>query len=80
MEERIIILELYKILSIVNGSIGSCHLIRIEYKEVSIHWFSSSCSSEDVRFLVLNDKVDKREGLETFFSVIVLCMEGKGFK
>jgi hypothetical protein len=76
----IIIPKLCKVLSVVNSGIGPCHLTRIGHEEVPIHWLSSSCSSKGIRFLVLDDEMDKGEGSEAFFGVKVSCMKGEGFK
>jgi hypothetical protein len=55
----------------------SHQLIRIGYEEVPIYLFSNSSSSKDVRFLILDSKIDKEERPKAFFSVKVACIKGK---
>jgi hypothetical protein len=58
----------------------SCQSIRIGYKEVPIYSFSKSSSSEDVRFLFLDSKIDEEEGSKAFFSIEVACMKREEVK
>jgi hypothetical protein len=51
--------------------------MRIGYKDVPMHWFSTSRGSKDVRFLVLDGEADEGKGSETFFSGEMSCMEGE---
>jgi hypothetical protein len=51
--------------------------MRIGYEDVLMHWLSTSSSSKDVRFLVLDGEADEGKGSETFFCGEMSCVEGE---
>jgi hypothetical protein len=53
------------------------HGIRIGLEKVPVDLLSFSGCSEDIRFPVLDDETDEREGPEALVSVEVSCMEGE---
>jgi hypothetical protein len=72
-----IVPKLREILSSMDRCVSKCHSIRIGLEQVPIDRFSSSCGSEDIGFLVLDDETDEREGSETFFRIEMTRMEGE---
>jgi hypothetical protein len=73
--EGVVVSELCQVLAIVNRRVYECHRIWIGLEEVPIDSLSSSGSTKDIWFPVLDDEADEREGSKTFVSVEVSCME-----
>jgi hypothetical protein len=76
VREWIVIAELCEILAVIHKSIVS-YSTWIEDENVPMHWLSSSSSSEDVWFFVLDGEADEREGSETFIGGEVSCVKGE---
>jgi hypothetical protein len=74
VREWIVITELCEVLAVIHESVVS-DSIRIGCEDVPMHWLSSSGSSEDVWFFVLDGEADEGEGSKTFFGGEVSCME-----
>jgi hypothetical protein len=79
MGKGVIIAELCEVLAIVDESIMS-YSMWIGDENVPMHGFSSSCSSENIRLLVLDAKADEGEGSKALFSGEVSCVEGEEVK
>jgi hypothetical protein len=76
VRERVIVAELCEVLAVVDESVMS-YLTWIGYKNVPMHWFSSSCSPEDVWLFVLDAEADEGEGSKAFCGGEVSRMEGE---
>jgi hypothetical protein len=79
MREWIIVAELREVLAVIDEAIVS-YSIWIGYENVPMHWFSSSGSSKNVWFFVLDGKADEGEGSEAIVSGEMACVEREEVK
>jgi hypothetical protein len=76
MGEGVIVAELREVLAVIDKSIMS-YSIWMGYENVPMHWFPSSCGSEDVWLFVLDAEADEGEGSKAFFCGEVSRVKGE---